>query len=136
MKLTNKVLWLKWLLINALFVIALVTARLTYHGHIHVSGELAIAAVLTIYGLASGYCGKLAWNEKDHGISHVSLAIDLCPMVAMLGTVSGFLLAFNNAAGDIQHRVVGASTGLASTFIGIACMVVLMLQRHLLRTEV
>ncbi len=129
-------LFLKWALLNGLFILGLGGAKTAYHGHIHNVGIAAIAAVLVVYVLAAGYCGYLAWTEKITNRGHVDLAIDLSPMIAMMGTTAGFLIAFGADAADIQHRVLGASTGLASTFVGIAVAVVLMMNRHLLRSGV
>jgi hypothetical protein len=129
-------LFLRWVLVNGLFALGIIGAKLSYHGHIHSVGQLAIAGVLSIYVVTAAYCGVLAWQENLRGSSHISLAIDLCPMVALLGTTGGFLIAFGAATSDIQHRVLGASTGLASTFVGIACAIILMINRHLLRSGI
>lgn len=127
--------FLKWFLVNTIYVSCLIAAKVNYHGHIQAIGLVAIGAVLAIYTCASAYAGWLCWCEDKRGTHHVSLAIELSPKLAMLGTVGGFLIAFGAGAGDIQQRVLGASTGLAATFIGISAMVVLEVIRHLVEHD-
>jgi hypothetical protein len=69
---------------------------------------------------------------EARSLEHVALAIRICPMLAMLGTASGFLIAFAGSTDDVQGRVAGASTGIVATIVGIACTIVLTLRRHLL----
>lgn len=130
--------FLRWALVNALTAVTFAAAFLSYDGEIHAVGRVAAGIVLAVFGLASGYCGLLAWRADGaagasiRGLEHVALAIRVCPMVAMLGTASGFLIAFSGSAEDVQQRVAGASTGIVATVVGVACTIVLMLQRHLL----
>jgi hypothetical protein len=124
-------LFLRWTLIQVLFVLAAGTLMVAYSGQVHMAGKVGVGVVLGIYGLASGYLGLSAWRRVRPAMRHVDLAVQLCPMVALCSTVSGFLIAFGGGAEDVQARVLGASTGLVATFAGIACSVVLMLQRHL-----
>jgi biopolymer transport protein ExbB/TolQ len=130
----KRTLFLKWTLVQVLFVSALGAAASCYHGHVHVAGKAAAAAVLVVYALASANAGWIAWRDpwSADDFKHIDLAIKACPMLALLGTVSGFLIAFSGDAADVQQRVLGASTGLIATFIGISAALVLMLQRHLL----
>jgi disulfide bond formation protein DsbB len=131
--------FLKWALVNVLFLLALGVGLVSYAGKVEIAGKLAGAVVILIYVLASGYVGRAIWQRSKSEflirnplkLKPLSLAIELTPMVAMLGTVAGFLIAFGSSVGDVQTRVIGASTGLASTFIGIACTVVLMVIRHI-----
>jgi hypothetical protein len=137
---SRRPLFLRWALLNALTAVAFVAAFASYDGDVHVVGKAAAGAVLAVFALASGYCGVLAWRadggaseaEATRGLEHVALAIRVCPMLAMLGTASGFLIAFNGTVEDVQQRVAGASTGIVATVVGVACTIVLMLQRHLL----
>jgi hypothetical protein len=60
-------------------------------------GAVTAASVLTVFALAAGYCGVLAWRADSkaeprveaRSLEHVALAIRICPMLAMLGTASG-----------------------------------------------
>lgn len=125
--------FLKWAFVNAVYLVILAVAGITYKGHVHSIGLVAIAAVLALFVLVSSYAGYLCWKWDGLNPSeakHLSLAIELAPKLAMLGTVGGFLLAFSSSAGDVQGRVLGASTGLAATFVGILTMVALEILRH------
>jgi hypothetical protein len=132
--------FLRWALVAALSVVALVGAAASYHGHVHAVGKVSVAIVLVVFAFATVYAGVLAWRKDDstedqadsRGLEHVALAIRICPMLAMLGTASGFLIAFTGSTEDVQQRVAGASTGIVATVVGVACTIVLMLQRHLL----
>lgn len=124
--------FVKWALVNAIYAVILIGAAFTYHGHIHSIGLIAIGAVLALYCLTSAYAGWIAWKDGIKDAKHVSLAIELAPKLAMLGTVGGFLIAFSSSAGDVQGRVLGASTGLAATFVGISTMITLEIIRHVI----
>ena len=128
--------FLRWLVVEVATVAGLVAARLGYHGHIHAAGLAAIAGVLTVFGFASGACGLIAWRQgagrpADPRLLHdIDECKEACPAVAMLGTVSGFLIALS-AHGDLQQRATGAATALAATFVGIGCWLALKLQHRL-----
>jgi hypothetical protein len=130
MRVRDRKLFLRWALINVLFVASLVTADISYSGSIPTPAKLAIGAVFSVFAVASAYAGKLAWDEQKDEKHHLSEAIGLCPMVAMLGTVAGFLMALSSDSSDVtnfQQKVAGASSGLLATFVGISCAVVLVL---------
>ena len=133
----SRPLFLRWALVTTLALVAFVVAFVSYHGDVHTVGKGSAAVVLAVFSSASAYCGLLAWRadegRADHrSLEHVSFAIRVCPMLAMLGTASGFLIAFTGSTEDVQQRVAGASTGIVATVVGVACTIVLMLQRHLL----
>jgi hypothetical protein len=136
----NRPRFLRWALITALSLVAFLAALLSYHGHVHAVGKVSAAIVLAVFAVASAYCGVLAWRADADSVGradaraleHVSFAIRVCPMLAMLGTASGFLIAFTGSTENVQQRVAGASTGIIATVVGVACTIVLMLQRHLL----
>jgi hypothetical protein len=132
--------FLRWALVTTLALVAFAAAVTSYHGHVHTVGKVSAAIVLAVFAVSTAYCGLLAWradrtssgSEMSRGLEHVALAIRVCPMLAMLGTASGFLIAFTGSSEDVQQRVAGASTGIVATVVGVACTIVLMLQRHLL----
>lgn len=128
--------FVKWALVNVIYAVTLLSARLLYHGHVQSIGLVAVSAVLALFVCASGYAGWKIWKLgqfplHDGESKHISLAIELAPKLAMLGTVGGFLIAFSAASGDVQQRVLGASTGLAATFVGIFTMIALEIIRHI-----
>lgn len=134
----GKPLFLRWALINVLFIIALIVGRIAYHGHVRTGALIAISGVLATYLVANVQLGISTWEASHRRSVHARFlreAIALCPMIAMLGTVSGFLIAFTGDASNVQQRVAGASTGLTATFVGIASTAVLMLLRHVLTNE-
>lgn len=133
---TQRKLFLRWALVNVLFLIALIVAAISYSGPVPTAAKLVITAVFTVYVCASVFAGVLSWKEQKDRDHHLSEAIGLCPMVAMLGTVSGFLIALSGSTTDtahIQDKVLGASSGLLATFVGISCAIVLVLLRLPLR---
>lgn len=132
----NRPLFLRLLLLDSLFGCALAAARLSYHRHIHPAGLVAVTAVLVLFAVGAAACLWLAWRGKDARIlDDIGILSERLPGVAMLGTVSGFLIALSANTGDVQERAVGASTALAATFVGIACWLVLGLQHRMLERE-
>ncbi len=124
--------FLQLALIDVIFGLALATLAYLYSGTIHSAGLVAIAAVLAVFAISAGYALLQARRGQP---ADLELAVNVSPMIAMLGTVAGFLIAFSGGTGDVQERVLGASTALASTFVGIACAVVLMVQARMLKGE-
>lgn len=127
--------FLYWALTETLFLAALAVARIAYHGHIHIAGKVVIVALLAEFLIVSGACGWLAWREdyrNERVLRDIAEATEATPGLAMLGTVSGFLIALSSSQGDLQHKATGASTALAATFVGIGCWLVLKLQHRML----
>ena len=126
--------FLRWSLVNAACVAALLAAAGSYNGDVHTAGKLAAAAVLLVFVLASAKAGALAWQGNPSWANEdLGEAADMCPQVGLLGTVAGFLIAFSGDTGQVQERVLGASTALTATFTGIACMIALRVLRRALR---
>jgi len=124
--------FLQLLLLQAVFLSMLVVSARVYSGDLHPAAIAAVAIILLIYVAASGRALQLAWHDSADYRHYLSLAIRVTPMVAILGTATGFLIAFSGDVADVQQRVAGASTGIVSTIVGVACTIALMLQRHLL----
>lgn len=133
--------FLKWLFVTVAYFVILATAKLLYNGHVHSIGLVAIVSVLALYVGVNIQLGQLLWryddifSEKTSQVRHIWFAINTFPKLGMMGTVGGFLIAFSAGASDVQHRVLGASTGLAATFIGISAMVALEITAHILNVE-
>jgi hypothetical protein len=129
-------------LVNSLFLLALLAARLAYHGRVHPIVYLAVGLVLVVYAagaaqavrmarrLASG--AEIGWQQ---GLAHLDRLAARCPKVAMAGTVTGFLIAFSGSTEDVAQLVRGASTGLSATLVGIAAMLLLELQHDWLASR-
>jgi hypothetical protein len=137
---THRPRFTRWLLSQTCFGGALAAAAASYHGHVHTTGVAAIAGVLTVFAAASAGCGLAAWQADNGHAPNARLLRDIdeckeaCPAVAMLGTVSGFLVALS-AHGDLQQRATGAATALAATFVGIACWLALKLQHRMVARD-
>ena len=125
-------------LVNSLFLLSLVVARLAYHGQVHPVVYVAVGLVLAVYAAGTAQAVQLArllstaeagaepvWNAKLADLDRLAAR---CPKVAMAGTVTGFLIAFSASTDDVAERVRGASTGLSATLVGIAAMLLLELQ--------
>ena len=131
-------LLLRVAVLNSLFALALVAARLAYHGHMHPVVYVAVAVVLVVYVGGAVQVVRMAMRSKirtdderqawQSGLRRLDRLAARCPKVAMIGTVMGFLIAFSGSTDDVAQRVRGASTGLVATLIGIASMLLLELQ--------
>jgi hypothetical protein len=129
---------LRLALLNSLFALALVAARLAYGAHVHPVAYVAVGVVLFVYGAGSVQAIRMAlWPEGRRfdpdrdwqaGLRRLDRLAARCPKVAMAGTVAGFLIAFSGSTADVAQRVRGASTGLAATLTGIVAMLLLELQ--------
>jgi hypothetical protein len=125
-------------LLNSLFGLALVAARLAYHGRVHPIVYVAVGVVLVVYAAGAVEAARLALLRPglrqapdeawDRGLQRLDRLAARCPKVAMAGTVTGFLIAFSGSTDDVAARVRGASTGLAATLIGNVAMLLLELQ--------
>jgi hypothetical protein len=134
----SRPLVLRVVVLNSLFALALVAARIAYHGHVHPIVYVAVAVVLLVYGAGALQVMRLAMrpevrtDDERHawqcGLRRLDRLAARCPKVAMVGTVMGFLIAFSGSTDDVSVRVRGASTGLVATLIGIASMLLLELQ--------
>jgi hypothetical protein len=124
--------------VNSLFLLSLVAARLAYHGQVHPVAYAAVGLVLAVYATGAAQVVQLArltadagtsagstWNQRLNYLDRVAAR---CPKVAMAGTVTGFLIAFSGSTEDVAARIRGASTGLSATLVGIAAMLLLELQ--------
>lgn len=130
-------LLLRLVVLNSLFALALVAARLAYSGHVNPVAYAAVGLVLVVYAAGAVQAARMAWWRPDRafgsawqeGLRRVDRLAARCPKVAMAGTVTGFLIAFSGSTADVAQRVRGASTGLAATLVGIVAMLLLELQQ-------
>ena len=78
----------------------------------------------------------------EHRLSYLALIGTLCPMIGLLGTVSGMIDSFkliaNTATGapDPQLLAKGISTALFTTFVGLALAIPALAAYNLLRNRV
>jgi hypothetical protein len=137
-ELPGRALVLRIAVVNSLFALALVAARIAYRGHLHPVVYIAVAVVLVVYAEGAVHVIRMAMRQTlrtederyawQRGLGRLDRLAARCPKVAMVGTVMGFLIAFGGSTDDVAERVRGASTGLVATLIGIASMLLLELQ--------
>ena len=102
-------------LLNSLFLLSLVVARLAYHGQVHPVVYVAVGLMLAVYAAGTAQAVQLArllstaeagaervWNAKLADLDRLAAR---CPKVAMAGTVTGFLIAFSASTDDVAERV-------------------------------
>jgi biopolymer transport protein ExbB len=101
--------------------------------------------------ISSGYSPALEAMQEigeeenmrlEHRLSYLALIGTLCPMIGLLGTVSGMIDSFkliaNTATGapDPQMLAKGISTALFTTFVGLALAIPALAAYNLLRNRV
>lgn len=119
--------------VQALSLTAFIALALSFGPRVHLVAWLDIAVVLVLYAAASLRASVVA--VRGGSLRALDEAISLAPMLAMLGTIAGFVIAFGASADDVQGRVLGASTGLAATFVGVACAALLRIQRYVIERD-
>lgn len=133
----NRPLFLKLLLVDSLFGCALAAAALAYP-ELHPIATVAIAAVLVAFSAGAAICAFEAWRfpvVSRRRLNDVSQLAELLPGLALMGTAAGFMLALSGDTAGVQHRISGAATGIASTFVGVACWLVLSAQHRMIVRE-
>lgn len=141
-------LFLKWSLLNVLFVLALAVVAERHAGEVDGLARWFVVGILAVFAASSAYGGLLCWRwdsqpygenglglvEVNGNVAHVELAADMCQYLGLLGAATGFLVALSgDQLSSVQDRVAGASIGLAATAVGVACSMVLLVEAHLLR---
>jgi len=101
--------------------------------------------------ISSGYSPALEAMQEigeeenmrlEHRLSYLALIGTLCPMIGLLGTVSGMIDSFkliaNTATGapDPQMLAKGISTALFTTFVGLSLAIPALAAYNLLRNRV
>lgn len=126
-------LFLLILLANSLFGCALAAGAFAYKGHVHPVALVAVGVVLAAFAAGAAACLFLAWRGTNKRLlNDVAHLAELLPGLALMGTAAGFLIALSGDPAHIQHRIAGAATGIISTFIGVACWLMLSFQHRML----
>ncbi|MEO2046867.1 MAG: MotA/TolQ/ExbB proton channel family protein [Pirellulales bacterium] len=101
--------------------------------------------------ISSGYSPALEAMQEigeeenmrlEHRLSYLALIGTLCPMIGLLGTVSGMIDSFKlianttTGAPDPQMLAKGISTALFTTFVGLALAIPALAAYNLLRNRV
>lgn len=114
----------------------------TFLGHVLSAGLSRISAGYSHAIEAMQEVGEEENMRLDHRLSYLALIGTLCPMIGLLGTVSGMIDSFkliaNTASGapDPQMLAQGISTALFTTFVGLALAIPALAAYNLLRNRV
>jgi hypothetical protein len=149
-RVAEKPLFLKWLLLNAVAAVFLVTLGATFGGRIHgISlGIIPLILLLTAYG--SAYAGRLCWEADGDfagetpvrvGILHRAKYLDhwawVCPMLGILSSIAGMsILLSSNDATTLGERVTsGGGAIFYGTFVGVLAMLLLKHEQRMIEHE-
>jgi hypothetical protein len=136
---SERSLFLKWALLNAIFIVGLVVLGLDFLSRVHGVALYAIPSILAVCAYGSAYAGYLCWDaegcEPGDGyakkIVHHSLYLDhwawVCPMIGILSSIAGMsVLLSSNDAATLGERVTSGGGGIFyGTFVGVLSMLLL-----------
>ncbi len=114
----------------------------SFLGHVLSAGLGKISAGYSPAIEAMQEVGEEENMRLEHRLSYLALIGTLCPMIGLLGTVSGMIDSFkliaNTATGapDPQMLAQGISTALFTTFVGLALAIPALAAYNLLRNRV
>jgi len=145
----SRPLFLRLCLIDSLFGCALAAGAIAYRGKIHPVAVVAVAVVLAVFAAGAAVCLWLAWtrpvrdargtiwvsapaSQRRRLLADVGELAEKLPGLALMGTAAGFIIALSGDTAQVQHRIAGAATGIVSTFVGVACWLVLSAQHRML----
>jgi biopolymer transport protein ExbB len=120
----------------------LVKSDQSFLGHVLSAG---LGKISTGYSPAIEAMQEVGEEENmrlEHRLSYLALIGTLCPMIGLLGTVSGMIDSFkiiaNTATGapDPKMLAQGISTALFTTFVGLALAIPALAAYNLLRNRV
>lgn len=153
---SDRVLFLKWLLLNALALVGFVALGVTEHGKVHGASRVAIPIILAVFAWASYGAGRICWaagglgekawidggrgdwEELLHDANWLSYWAYACQILGILSTVYGFwtLLAAGGSTADLGSRIQsGGGVALLGTFVGVLTSLVLTFEHRLIEHE-
>lgn len=102
-------------------------------------GCLLFAVQLPLCFRALRWRGEGFDNRVDRWVNHLAQAAEWFPILGLIGTVAGILLAFRTATGAVQPRVIAPAitatgAGLFMAFINILPPWIVILGRDLIMT--
>lgn len=139
----DRPLFVKWALLNAVFVVFLLVLGLTFGGRIHGAPLVVIPLILVLTAYASVYAGWLCWRVDSwdtftyretptkQAILHDAAYLDhwawVAPMLGILSSIAGMsiLLSSNDATGLSDRITSGGGAIFYGTFIGVLAMLLL-----------
>lgn len=156
----DRMLFLKWLLLNALALVGFVALAALEHGRVHGASRVAIPIILLVFCWASAGAGRICWRAsappgtaslkgylltgktlKDtllHDANWLGYWAYACQILGILSTVYGFwtLLAAGGSTADLGTRIqAGGGVALLGTFVGVLTSLVLTFEHRLIEHE-
>jgi hypothetical protein len=145
-----RTLFVKWALLNAVFIVFLVSLGVVFGGRIHGAALVTIPLILLLAAYGSAYGGHLCWRAGgEHvdelptrrSIIHASLYLDhwawVCPMLGILSSIAGMsILLSNNDATTLSARISsGGGAIFYGTFVGVLAMLLLKHEQRMIEHE-
>jgi biopolymer transport protein ExbB/TolQ len=155
----RKTLFLKWCIINMVSTTVAVVALTMAASHLkNVSwwtiGFVAVIGV--IYLVTEIHAGRISWESDSaleaensglalkiarHSSNPIEVAANLCPLVGLLGTIVGVIIAMGGLEGvtvsDFEHAkseaLGGAGVALISTAAGVYACLVLIVEHYVIK---
>jgi uncharacterized membrane protein YfcA len=148
-RLSEKTLFVKWALLNAIFSVFVVALGITFGGRIHGAALAVIPIIFLLIAYASAYGGRLCWRAdgvlpgtpEARRIIHESLYLDhwawVCPMLGILSSIAGMsiLLSTNDAASLGERVTSGGGAIFYGTFVGVLAMLLLKHEQRMIEHE-
>lgn len=140
---TERPLFLKWVLLNALVAVFFITAGVVYHNKIDGGSRIAVPVILALFAAGSAYGGKLCWRGsnlkrvnpadeyKAKQILHDALYLEWfayrSQIAGIIATLLGFYIIISHGnAGDFSTKLQGGAVALLGSFVGVLCSLVLL----------
>jgi len=135
----ERTLFVKWALLNAVFIVFLVVLGLTFGGRVHGAPLVTIPVILAVTVWGSLYGGRLCWRAGDEGLTggeaeriiHEAAYLDhwawVAPMLGILSSIAGMsILLSSNDAANLSDRITSGGGGIFyGTFVGVLAMLLL-----------
>ena len=145
-------LFVRWVLLSAVSVVAMLALGIVYGGRIHGPSLVAISLILLAYAASSVLAGRLCWelgephefveanrDEILHRAKWILYWAWLAPMVGIMGTIFGMwsLITSSGTSSDLHARIVsGGGVALAGSFIGVLVTVFLTTAHRMIEHEI
>jgi hypothetical protein len=155
----RKTLFLKWCVINLVSTTIVFVALILAASHLKsVSGwTIGFASIIgLVYAVAEIHAGGISWKTDAvleagnsalalkivrHASQPIEVAANLCPLIGLLGTIIGVIIAMGGLEGvtvaDFEHAKAtalnGAGVALISTAAGVYACVVLIVEHYVIK---
>lgn len=145
---TERPLFLKWLLLNILTTVFFITAGVEFHSKIDGGSRIAVPIILLLFLSGSIYGGKLCWRASDNWvqtaialgerpkeldrIQHDALYLEWfayrSQIAGIIATLLGFyvIITHGGSQGDFNTKLQGGAVALLGSFVGVLCSLILL----------